>query len=76
MNNEEKILEVLSTLQKDMSGLKEDMSVLKKDVATIKVDLTELKEEHTITRDGVNGLLEWAEDVACVVKVPIAKPKS
>ena len=45
------------------------------DIATIKEDLAELKEDHQATRDGVNALLEWAEECGNVIKFPLPKVK-
>lgn len=39
--------------------------------AELQDGMDELKEYSEITRDGVNTLISWADDVACVVKVPI-----
>ena len=46
MTNEEKILELLMTLQKDITEVKEDIA--------------ELKEGQAELRSGVNTLLDWA----------------
>ncbi|MGF0006487.1 hypothetical protein [Lawsonibacter hominis] len=61
MTNEEKILEMLATMQKD--------------ITTIKEDVAELKEAHEETRSGVNSLLEWAEECGNVIKFPLPKVK-
>lgn len=37
----------------------------------IEEDLAELKEAHEATRDGVNVLLDWADNVAIEVKIPL-----
>lgn len=54
MNHEEKILEILSQIQTDVSGLKQDVSNLKtdvsdlkQDVSTLKLDMTDVKQELT-----------------------------
>ena len=49
----------------------EKLDAMQKDIATIKDDLAELKEAHEITRDGVNTLLDWADNVAIEVKIPL-----
>ena len=61
----------LDALQDDVTALKADVSGLKDDVAELKDDVDELKEYSEITRDGVNTLISWADDVACVVKIPL-----
>ena len=61
VTNEEKILEMLATMQKD--------------ITTIKEDVAELKEAHEETRSGVNSLLEWAEECGNVIKFPLPKVK-
>ena len=43
MNNEEKILAILETVQADISGLKVDVSGLKGDVSDLKGDVSDLK---------------------------------
>ena len=49
----------------------EKLDAMQKNIATIKDDLAELKEAHEITRDGVNTLLDWADNVAIEVKIPL-----
>lgn len=44
MNNEEKILEILSQIQKDQSAMKDDISGLKTDVSEMKSDMSEVKQ--------------------------------
>ena len=58
------ILEKLDSMEKRMDAMQED-------IATIKDDLAELKEAHEATRDGVNTLLDWADNVAIEVKIPL-----
>ena len=87
MSNEEKILEILSAMQGDISGIKADISGLKQDVAGLKEDVAGLKEDVAILKEDVailkevqedhtvalNELLAWAEEVQVVVRVPFAK---
>jgi len=65
MNNEEKILSILESMQTDISGLKEDVSDLKKDVAGLKedvsglkMDVSGLKEDVSVLKEDVSGLKE------------------
>lgn len=62
MNNEEKILAILETMQGDINSLK-------KDVAEIKETL----DEHG---EALDDLIEWTDNVQEVVRVPFAKPKA
>lgn len=71
MTNDDKIIEMLAGIQKDISTMKTDISGLKADVEELKTSVSELKEEHAITRDGVNTLIAWADRVAVVVKMPL-----
>lgn len=59
MTNEEKILEILTTMQKDMTTLKEDIA--------------ELKEGQEELRTGVNTLLDWAEKASSSIEFPLPK---
>ncbi len=59
MTNEDKILEILSTIQKDMTEVRKD--------------ITELKEGQAEIRSGVNTLLEWADKVGDSIEFPLPK---
>ena len=59
MTNEDKILEILSTIQKDMT--------------VVRKDLTELQEAQAEIRSGVNTLLEWADKVGDSIEFPLPK---
>ena len=54
-----------------LDAMQEDIAAMQEDIAVIKDDLAELKEAHEITRDGVNTLLDWADNVAIEVKIPL-----
>lgn len=73
MNNEEKILEMLSAMQNDINAIKNDVSGLKNDVSVLKQDVEELRETAEITRTGVNALVEWAEDCGNAIKFPLPR---
>lgn len=47
LNHEEKILELLTTIQKDVSGIGRELTSLKQDVATLRKDVTVLQEDVT-----------------------------
>ncbi|MBS5589581.1 hypothetical protein MCG44_08040 [Lawsonibacter sp. OA9] len=59
MTNEDKILEILRTLQKDMTEVRKD--------------ITELKDGQAEIRSGVNTLLEWADKVGDSIEFPLPK---
>ena len=75
MTNEEKILEMLAAMQKDIVAIKEDVTEVKTDVAELKEDVAELGESLEETRSGVNSLLEWAEECGNVIKFPLPRVK-
>ena len=66
MTNEEKILEILNALQKEMAGVKEDIATMKDEMGAMKEDLVEV-------RGGVNTLLDWAEQVGGSIEFPLPK---
>ena len=66
MSNEEKILEILSAMQGDISGIKADISGLKQDVAGLKEDVAGLKEDVAGLKEDVAIL---KEDVAILKEV-------
>lgn len=59
MNNEDKILELLQQMQKDISSMKEDIE--------------DLKEGQEIIRENVNALVEWTEGAGYIIKYPFAQ---
>lgn len=66
MTNEEKILEMLSTLQKDIAKLKEGQNKTNE-------QLSNLEEGQAEIRSGVNSLLDWAEQVGGSIEFPLPK---
>ena len=64
-------MDKLDLILEKLDGMERRMDAMQKDIATIKDDLAELKEAHEITRDGVNTLLGWADNVAIEVKIPL-----
>lgn len=68
MSNEEKILEMLSAMQSDLTALKEDVAEIKE----VQAQHTEVLEEHTVA---LNELLAWADDAQVVVKIPFGQIK-
>lgn len=65
-------MEMLQAMRK---MLKEELEPIKEDIAQMKEDIEIIKEEAEITRDGVNSLLEWAEECGNVIKFPLPKVK-
>ena len=61
MTNEEKILQMLEAQQAELRK--------------INSRLDKLEESSEITRDGVNTLIEWAEDVSNAIRFPLPKLK-
>jgi hypothetical protein len=64
--------ELLEAISKMMD---EKLEPIKKDIAELKDDVSTLKETSEVTRDGVNSLLEWAEECGNVIKFPLPKVK-
>lgn len=56
MNNEEKILEILSQIQQDVSGLKQDVSGLKQDVSGLKQDVSGLNQKYSNLQQDVTSI--------------------
>lgn len=61
MTNEEKILQMLEKMQSDITDIRADIA-----------EIRETQEEHTTA---LNELIEWADEVQVVVRVPFAQPK-
>lgn len=68
MSNEEKILSLLEVQQKELEKI---ISRLE----GVESRLDKLEESTEITRDGVNTLIEWAEDVSNAIRFPLPKLK-
>ena len=61
MEKEDLILEELRKINSRLSG--------------VESRLDKLEESAEITRDGVNTLIEWAEDVSNAIRFPLPKLK-
>ena len=68
MTNEEKILQMLEKMQSDITDIRADITDIRADITEIR----ETQEEHTTA---LNELIEWADEVQVVVRVPFAQPK-
>ena len=55
----------------NMELILQELQKINSRLDSVEEKLDGLIEDHQITRDGVNTLLGWADDVACVVKVPL-----
>ena len=80
MNNEEKILSLLEQmngrldmLEQGQKEIRSDVNVLKTDMTAVKEDIEVMKEDSAVTRNGVNTLLDWAEQAEIEVKIPLYK---
>ena len=63
----------VNVLKTDMTVVKSDVSALKTDMTAVKEDIEVMKEDSAVTRNGVNTLLDWAEQAEVEVKIPLYK---
>ena len=63
----------LQAIAKLLEPIKADIAEIKDDLAVLKEDVAELKEEHSMTREGVNKLLGWADTAGYIIKFPLDK---
>jgi len=75
MENMELVLQELRKINGRLDALEGKMDRIQGDVTGLQEDVTELKEAHEVTRDGVNVLIEWAEDVSNAIRFPLPKLK-
>ena len=68
MTNEERILELLEAQQGELRQINVRLN-------SIDIRLDKLEEDAEITRDGVNALIEWAENVSNAIRFPLPKLK-
>ena len=68
MTNEEKILQLLEAQQTELRKINSRLDGMES-------RLDRLEESAEITRDGVNTLIEWAEDVSNAIRFPLPKLK-
>ncbi len=68
MTNEERILELLEAQQGELRQINVRLN-------SIDTRLDKLEEDAEITRDGVNALIEWAENVSNAIRFPLPKLK-
>ena len=68
MTNEEKIMQLLEAQQTELRKINSRLDGMES-------RLDRLEESAEITRDGVNTLIEWAEDVSNAIRFPLPKLK-
>ena len=68
MTNEERILELLEAQQTELRKINTRLN-------SIDTRLDKLEDDAEITRDGVNALIEWAENVSNAIRFPLPKLK-
>ena len=68
MTNEEKIMQLLEAQQTELRKINSRLDGMES-------RLDKLEESAEITRDGVNTLIEWAEDVSNAIRFPLPKLK-
>ena len=89
MTNEERILELLEAQQGELrqinvrldgmdarfDGIDAQLVGVRTRLNSIDTRLDKLEEDAEITRDGVNALIEWAENVSNAIRFPLPKLK-
>lgn len=80
MNNEDKILELLTAMQADMKGMHEKIDVLtegqdelRKGQDELRKGQDEIREDLDELRTSVNALLDWSERVSSIEQLRIPK---
>jgi len=69
MTNEE----LLEVLNQRFDSIEKRLEQMEENIEEIKEDVSELKETAEITRNGVNALIEWAEDCGNAIKFPLPR---
>ena len=89
MTNEERILELLEAQQGELrqinvrldgmdarlDGMDAQLGGMRARLNSMDARLDKLEEDAEITRDGVNTLIEWAENVSNAIRFPLPKLK-
>lgn len=75
MTNEERILELLEAQQTELRKINTRLNNMDARLNSIDTRLDKLEEDAEITRDGVNALIEWAENVSNAIRFPLPKLK-
>ena len=69
MTNEE----LLEVLNKRFEAMDKRFDSIEKRLDRMEEDIEEIKETAEITRNGVNALIEWAEDCGNAIKFPLPR---
>ena len=75
MDKEDLILEELRKINSRLDGVESRLNGMESRLDGMESKLDTLEEPATITRSGVNSLLEWAEDVSNAIRFPLPKVK-
>ncbi len=67
LTNEDKILEMLATMQGDIRQINTRLDSVETEVKAIRSDIVDMKESQEEVRTSVNAVLEWTETVSAVV---------
>lgn len=67
MNHEEKILELLTEIQKKVSNIESDVTDLKQDVSDLKQDVSGLKQDVAVLQDDVAALKQESQFIKTIV---------
>lgn len=67
MNNEEKILQMLASMQADITGIKQDVSGLKQDVSELKQDVDILKTQQRENTDIIKAIRHNQEHICAEI---------
>ncbi len=67
LTNEDKILEMLATMQGDIRQINIRLDSVETEVKAIRSDIVDMKESQEEVRTSVNAVLEWTETVSAVV---------
>ena len=73
MDEQALLKSIEALLDAKLGSIKEDIEFIKGDIDFIKEDIEFIKEDAAITRNGVNVLLDWAEQAQIEVKIPLYK---
>lgn len=73
MSNEEKILEMLVSMQSEIKGVQSEIKGMQSEIKEIHEKLDDLIEAHDETRMSVNTILGWTEKVSAAVNFPLPR---
>lgn len=73
MNNEDKILELLGSMQTSMQAMQADMKGMHEKIDKLTEGQEELREDLDEVRTSVNALLDWSDRVSSIEQLRIPK---